>query len=293
MRKVAVVTRTLNRRRTLLRALDSVKCQTMTDFTWVIVNDGGEKGPVDEIAEKAAATGIGVTVLHHDKSRGMEAASNAGIRASDSAYVVIHDDDDSWRPGFLAATAPLLDSLPSHAGAITHTTIVTERIAGERITEISREPHRPGLKAVHFADMVRANLFPPIAFVYRRDLFDKIGGYDETMTVLGDWDFNLRILIEGDIAVVPQPLASYHVRPHRADRADSYANTVIASLPEHTDTDAAFRNRHIRRDIESGKPGLGLLLALGRMQSKAGSGTDAGSVLRRFLRRMSSKGFRS
>ena len=292
MHKVAVITRTLNRHRTLRRALDSVSSQTMKDFAWIIVNDGGDRSPVDDIAGKANASGIAVTVLHHDMSRGMEAASNAGIRAGDSTYVVIHDDDDSWRPGFLAATVPLLDRLPQHAGAISYTTIITERIVDDRITEVSRAPHRPGLKAIHLADMARANQVPPIAFVYRRDLYNKIGGYDETMTVLGDWDFNLRILIEGDIAVVPEPLANYHVRPNRSDRADSYANTVIASLQEHTETDAAFRNSHIRRDLAAGKAGLGMLLALGRMQSKTGAGGNTTSALKRFIRRTVWKGLR-
>ncbi|CAN5385787.1 hypothetical protein BH10PSE7_BH10PSE7_28970 [soil metagenome] len=285
MHKVAVITRTLNRERTLARAFESVRSQTMKDFVWIVVNDGGDKAPVDEIVNKAVAAGIAVTVIHHDRSHGMEAASNIGIRAGSSRYVVIHDDDDTWRPDFLDAVTDLLDRQPGHAGAISHTTIVSERITPDAIVGIGRAPHRPGLNAIHLADMARANLFHPIAFVYRRDLYDRIGGYDETMNVLGDWDFNLRMLMEGDIAVVPKALANYHVRPHRADRADPYANTVVASLPDHTESDAAFRNRHIRRDIATGTPGLGMLLALGRLQSKA-STTAGPSTFRKVVQRL-------
>jgi hypothetical protein len=91
------------------------------------------------------------------------------------------------------------------------------------------------------------------------------------------------MLIEGDIAVIPRPLANYHVRPDRHDRADSYANTVVAALHDHTAADAAFRNRHMRRDIASGKAGLGMLLAIGRLQSKASGGLSGSSALSKFF----------
>ena len=77
VKKVAVITRTKNRELLLNRALASVSSQTFRDFVWVIVNDGGERAPVEEIAGKASTSGIEVKVLHHEKSLGMEAASVA------------------------------------------------------------------------------------------------------------------------------------------------------------------------------------------------------------------------
>ena len=39
----------------------------------------------------------------------MEAASNLGVRSSESTYIAIHDDDDLWDPQFLERTVATLD----------------------------------------------------------------------------------------------------------------------------------------------------------------------------------------
>ena len=54
-------------------------------------------------------------VIHNVESVGMEAASNIGITASESEYLVINDNDDTWHLGFLEKTVSYLDARgPSH-----------------------------------------------------------------------------------------------------------------------------------------------------------------------------------
>jgi glycosyltransferase involved in cell wall biosynthesis len=70
------------------------------------------------------ASATELRVLHHAHSKGMEAASNAGIHASTGEFVVIHDDDDSWHPDFLRETVDYLDynvAIPPLASAKTVT----------------------------------------------------------------------------------------------------------------------------------------------------------------------------
>lgn len=52
-RRVAVITRTKDRKILLRRALESVCGQTFQDFMWVVVNDGGNREEVDRIVEEA------------------------------------------------------------------------------------------------------------------------------------------------------------------------------------------------------------------------------------------------
>jgi glycosyltransferase involved in cell wall biosynthesis len=280
MHKVAVITRTRERPLMLRRALDSVCSQTMTDLIWAIVNDAGEKEPVEAIAEAARSRGCTVLTVHNEIQKGMEAAANAGISQTASSYIVVHDDDDSWDPRFVEACTSFLDQRPEFVGVVTQTVSVKERILPDRILELKRGPSRRNLKAIHIADRARSNLFPPISFLYRRDLFDKIGGYDEAMKVLGDWNFNLHALLLGDIGVIDEPLARYHVRPHLESRQDSYSNTVVSGLTDHHEHEALFRNRHIRNDIALGKVGLGTMLAIGRLHSKA-SDSERGKIFGR------------
>ncbi len=259
---LAIITRTKNRGLFLRRAMESVVGQYNRTFVWVIVNDGGDRDDVEAVAAEAERRGVPVVVVHRAESLGMEAASNAGLAATDSEFVVLHDDDDTWDPHFVPETINYLDRNPSKGGVVVRTTKVVERIdAKGAIRTIGRKPFNPELHSVHLSEMAERNLFPPISFVYRRSVIDTIGRYDPSLPVLGDWDFNLRFLSRFDIGVHPAALANYHFRPGSSGAA---GNTVAAGVDLHVEWDAAIRNRLLRKDLDSGVVGLGHLVAAGR-----------------------------
>lgn len=261
---VAVITRTRNRPLMMARALDSLSAQVFSDLAWILVNDGGEPGPVESIAELGRQRGLCVTVLHHQQSRGMEVASNAGIRASDSEFIVIHDDDDSWEPAYLETCVGFLREFPHYAGVVTQSTKIEEEVLPNGIKILARSPFNPGLMSIYLHEMAQENTFPPISFLYRRSVIDEIGLYAEELPVLGDWDFNLRFLERHDIGVIPAALANYHHRRALPDAQGHYGNSLYAGQNRHIEYDAIVRNRLLRRDLALGKPGLGWLVATGR-----------------------------
>lgn len=262
--KVGVITRTKNRAILLARALESVASQTCKDLEWVIINDGGETSGVDRIASDAKARGIRTTVIHNPESLGMEAASNRAIRASSARYLVIHDDDDSWEPDFAARCAAELDNPPHPLvkGVITHAMKVNERIEGDTVIIDSREPFNNWLANVSLYQMTGVNTFPPISFMFSREAYDKVGGYDEKLPVLGDWDFNLRFLRHFEITVVPELLANYHHRP--AVSSGEFGNSIYGGRNKHIFYDAMVRNQLLRREMDEGRAGYGLMVNLGR-----------------------------
>ena len=269
-RKVAIITRTKNRRILLWRALDSVCKQSFRDFVWVIVNDAGEKECVDTVAAEAEKRGVEVKVLHRERSTGMEAASNAGIRSCDSKYIVIHDDDDSWEPDFLQKTVAFLENEPIFAGVITHTLLVNEVIENDTVRTTSSYNYKPWLKSIYLMEMLMVNCFPPIAFLYKREIYDRIGGYDESLPVLGDWDFNIRFLMKADIGVIPEMLARYHHRDTITDAGNVYGNTVNAGISQHIRYDAILRNHYLRTSPQD----LGVLANLAAMGNWQNSRID-------------------
>ena len=105
MRKVAIITRTKDRPILLRRAAESIAQQTFDEYVWVIVNDGGDREAVAEVASRFREDRL--MVIHNPEPVGMEAASNIGLRSSESEYVVIHDDD-TWYPTFLEKSLKLL-----------------------------------------------------------------------------------------------------------------------------------------------------------------------------------------
>jgi glycosyltransferase involved in cell wall biosynthesis len=263
---VAVITRTRNRPILLCRARISVARQTFRDLVWVVVNDGGDLAAVDEEVAVARTVGVQAVAVHLKERRGIEAASNAGIAVCSSRYIVIHDDDDSWEPEFLSATVRVLEENRDLVGVITHSNTIIEQFFGSGIIRIARRPRNRWLRTIYLADLARGNLFPPISFLFRRRICDAVGGYDERFPVLGDWEFNLKMSMKGDIRVIPELFANYHVRSRVDASSWIYANSMVAQRDLHDQQDALIRNELLRKDLADQRFGLGCMLALGRLQ---------------------------
>ena len=258
MKKVAVITRTRNRALLLRRAARSVERQTFRDFCWVVINDGGDGEEVETIVGRAQENGVDAHVVHRAASTGMEAASNAGLAASNSTYIAIHDDDDSWHPDFLLRTVTFLEADPLFVGVICHTEEIREEIKGLEIVEKSRRPMNAEIHDIHISELFYRNLFPPISLLYRREVLEALGPYDEALPVLGDWDFNLRLILHGEIAVIEETLAYYHAR--RAKHHDP--NSIHSNPYLHKRYEAVIRNRLIRAGLDHGTIHPGSLMAL-------------------------------
>ena len=263
--KVAVITRTKNRTFLLRRALQSVLDQIFENWVMVIVNDGGIPEETERLIEEYKERFKGrCKIIHNTQSVGMEAASNIGIRSSDSDYIVIHDDDDSWHPLFLEKCVNYLDNNTSanFAGVITHTIRILEKIENNKIILEQQEPFNTWLRAVTLYRMSANNTFSPISFVYQRRVLDEIGYYREDLPVLGDWEFNLRFMSKYDIHLIPEALAFYH---HRLKTKEGdFSNSVIKDDSKHIFYDALLRNELLRKDLNENRVGLGYLVNVSR-----------------------------
>ena len=260
---VAIITRTKNRPLLLRRAAESVARQTYDGYVWVVVNDGGDEADVREVIEQSAVDRRKIILVSNARSLGMEAASNVGISNSQSDFVLIHDDDDSLHEDYLKEAVTLLTGARGkrYGGVITHSLYVSEEIRGDQIIEHTRVPYRDWVRNVQLAEMVCENFFPPISFLYRRSMWEEIGGYNESLPVLGDWYFNLEFLLQADIAVIQKPLAYYHHRD-RGDPARSslYTNSVIGGVSKHEEFGSIVRNEFFRKNATKNPAALAILL---------------------------------
>ena len=254
---VAVLVRTKDRPRFLRRALANIAEQTFTDYTICVINDGGDESATRAILQASPLAHL----LEGDAPRltllttgggNMEAASNAGLAATDSEFVAIHDDDDLWAPEFLERT---VGALRASEALICSTRVVEryERETPEGEFEVYEERiFHDGLPGFGLQFLYRTNRAVPIGILYRRRLHELVGFYDESLPVVGDWEFNLRAAAVTEVLLVDEPLAYWSLRPE-ADGAD--ANSVQRQA-EHARFDASVRARAIRDDLQSGgRPG--------------------------------------
>ncbi len=258
---VSIVVRTKDRPRLLRRAVADIARQTMTQWECVIVNDGGDP----EAAERAldgldAQTRSRVRFLHAETSRGRWRSANAGVLATHAPLIVLHDDDDSWHVDFLSRAVEYLSSHPERDGVVARIEILWEGPdrTGEDLVVHSREIFQPQLQDLLLSDALLFNRFVPIGFVYRRSLHAELGLYDESLPVVGDWAFNLKVLARGPLEYLPGgPLAYWHQRVG-VDGAEG--NSVIAASRDHDRFDARIRDAALREHISAEGFGLALYL---------------------------------
>ena len=229
---VAIITRTQDRPLTLDRALRAILAQTFADWRLVLVSDAGNLPAIRAVLDRhKSALGDRLQLIHRERSEGMQAASNQGIKESRSRYLVIHDDDDSWHPHFLAKSVAYLQGASAECrGVITGTDLVIERYQDGAFAEIRRRRMPLPGDPVSPADLRRHNRFPPIAFLYERAAGEAIGYYRADLPVLGDWDFNLRFAERFGIGVIPEALAYWHHRTKFGGFSQLYANSRYARL---------------------------------------------------------------
>lgn len=261
--QVAVVMRTKNRLLLLHRALASVLFQTLPTWHLYLVNDGGDQAALETmLAPYRPLLGNKITVVHHATSQGMEAASNAALALISEDFFVIHDDDDSWHPDFLKHSVAFLTK-PQNArflAVTTGTIVVNEEIQNDLVTEHSRVEWGANRATIDFTKILHSNLFPPISLLMRSSLLQSVGQYNAALPVLGDWDYNLRIMTQGDIAFLKNNLAFYHCRVPGAPSA--YSNTITTQLDQHQLYNTLLRNQWLRDSLQQSPHLIGLMQGL-------------------------------
>jgi glycosyltransferase involved in cell wall biosynthesis len=256
---VAIVVRTQNRPLLLERALVSITGQSLVDWECVIVNDGGAREPVEAlIASLPESYQRRVRAVHHEEARGRWVSANAGLLATSAPLLTLHDDDDTWHPQFLERAHDHLAEHPGADGVVSRVEIVWERFVDDHLEETSREIFQEQLHDVTLADTLLFNRFVPIGLVYRRSLHQELGLYDDSLPVVGDWSFYLKVLQRGPLSYLPgPPLAFWH---QRTGDAGAHGNSVIAEGSAHERHDWLIRDEALREHVA--EHGLGLVLYL-------------------------------
>lgn len=257
MKKVAVITRTKDRPVFLSRALESVSSQTYSNYVHVVVNDGGNIDEVEQVIASSTAP-QNIKSFHRETASGApDTIFNESIDRVQSDYVVIHDDDDTWHPEFLERTVALLEG--GSKGVVVRTDKITERLAEKRIIQLKKEPYQPDVKSVSLYRQCIDNQMTPIAFIYRRDVYEEIGKYDSSLPVVGDWEFGIRFLLRYDVDFLDPgfALANYH---HRKVADNSFA------AHQHRRYFTIVANRYLREEFAGGRLGPGYVMSSIRYQ---------------------------
>jgi glycosyltransferase involved in cell wall biosynthesis len=172
--KVGVIIPVRNGVRTIAAAIRSVCDQRPAPIDIVVIDGGSEDG-----SAALAATFPGVRVIAQ-AGRGLAAARNQGLRAVTGEVIAFCDSDDCWTVGAVATRLNHLAAEPSCdavIGLVQNVLIDDDAATPQQASRLGR---------------ITAG-YTPGALMARRETFDAVGLFDETLAIGADSDWFVRL----------------------------------------------------------------------------------------------------
>nr|WP_241430634.1 glycosyltransferase family 2 protein [Haloferax elongans] len=212
MPTVSVIIPTYNRADVLPRAIDSALDQTLSDVEVIVVDDASS----DE-TEPVVTSYDDPRVIYraHETNQGGSAARNTGIEIAEGEYIALLDSDDEWAPTKLERQVGTLERRSDEwVAAYCGTTIVDDEEANplwERFKSLvgrhsSREGAEGGEELVKEILMENLHTSAGSTLIVEKSVVDKIDGFDESFDRYQDTEFLIRVLKQGKLAYVDEPL---------------------------------------------------------------------------------------
>lgn len=202
---VSVVIPTYNRSGVIARTINDILNQTYSNLEIIVVDDGS----TDDSQAVLKNFGNQIRVMTQNNA-GPAAARNRGISASRGEIIAFQDSDDRWAPAKIERQVSLLqqaeESIPC---CLTNTTLF---FADGRVTSsFDNAPLDPALSEGIWMNVTEVLVTRFVMFnqaiAIRRKVLEKMGGFDETLKCLEDYDLALRLSFEGPWAFIREPLA--------------------------------------------------------------------------------------
>lgn len=209
--KISVVIPTLNRINTLQRALDSVKNQTYKPTEIIVVDNGSSDGTLKFLREQYPK----ITILTENKI-GVSSARNKGIKKSINQWIALLDSDDAWHPRKLEIQTSMLDSALKEYNLI-HTDEVWFR-NNKHINQMKKHKKQGGYI---FERCLSLCCISPSSVLFKKNILDKVGLFDESLPVCEDYDMWLKICSSEEVLFAQDKL-TYKYGGHKDQLSKSY-----------------------------------------------------------------------
>jgi glycosyltransferase involved in cell wall biosynthesis len=232
--KVSVITVYYNRAKYVKRTLESLVFQTFQDLEIIVVDDGSTDETAKNIAEFASGHPR-ITCLTL-KNGGFTAAIRKGVEISRGDYIAICGSGDIAAPERIARQSEYLDKHDECGAVGTHAFHRNEVLGFEYY-------YRPKAKN----DIVTNNVLTHGEVMFRRKLYDAVGGYREFFKYAQDRDLWFRMSSHTKFAIIPEILVETF------SHKDSVTGRLDKRLQQLYYSDLA-EQCHLRRS--SGKPDL-------------------------------------
>jgi glycosyltransferase involved in cell wall biosynthesis len=212
--KVTVLISTYNRPDYLKDAIASVVNQRFKDWELLVMNDGGVN--VDYVVDDFQDSRI--RYFQDEENRRLPFRLNFGLRQARGEYIAYLGDDDIYYPNHLEVLTKAMDENPDVGVVYSDlyaVQFIKDEVNGKRyplhkFIQVSRDYNRDY--------MFCYNHTLHVSLLHRKDLALKVGGYDESVTVLVDWNITRKLSFYTDFKYIQQLTGEYYMPIGKSDR---------------------------------------------------------------------------
>ncbi|MGA9059672.1 MAG: glycosyltransferase, partial [Terriglobia bacterium] len=182
---VTVIIPTFNRASIVGRAIRSVLGQTYQDWELIVVDDCSTDGTEQAVRSFSDNR---IKYIRHDRNCRASAARNTGIRCAQGEYVAFLDDDDEWLPEKLQKELEVFRNSDPEVGLVyTGWIILDER---GKVLKVRMETKSGWV----YDALLDCNFIgSPSRVTVKKQVLDRVAGFDETFLNAEDYEFCLRV----------------------------------------------------------------------------------------------------
>lgn len=199
---VSVVIPVYNRKNTIQKSVESVLNQTYRNIELIIVDDGSTDGTID-ILKKLGGTRTTVFEQNH---KGANAARNLGIKHAKGEFIAFQDSDDEWLPEKLEKQITYMCRGKYDA------CYCAFYLYGKDNDEIipSDYENKEKLEKNLIEILKNYNVVSTQTLVIHQNIVQEVGGFDEEMPRLQDYEYAVRLIRKKQIGYVAEPLVKVY-----------------------------------------------------------------------------------
>lgn len=181
MPQISIVLPTFNGGKYIKRSIDSILGQTYQDWELIIVDDCSEDN-TPKIVEQYGKNDSRIKIIHNDINKGLPVSLNVGFKYSSGAFLTWTSDDNFYLPQALETMYEYLYLNNDKYMVCADMSIIDSILKKEYEFRSFDET------TIYYRNCIGA------CFLYRRNVLEEIGEYDDELFLVEDYDYWLRIV---------------------------------------------------------------------------------------------------
>ncbi len=193
---ISVIIPMFNSEDTIERCLISVFNQSFIgDIEVIIINDGSIDSCSEVVSKYICQNNHFNIILINQENGGVSNARNTGLKLANGEYIAFLDSDDEWLPEKLEKQFQVFDtnSEISFIGGLINKSINFDQYIID----------------IPLSKMIFKNYFQPSTVIFKREVFQKVGFFDESQKFAEEGNYFMRIAKDFKCVLLNEQLVNY------------------------------------------------------------------------------------